>query len=155
MQSVRIQRRSRTKLVGAVLGVLLASIAVVLGSVPANATDARCTSDQLQIDCGVIYNTSGVNIRIATNFSPTYSSYVGTVSGVTATLGGNQNSNIFKDSSGRFYDWDAVYVPPTSCLTMNVGPGFGGTVDFRNTRSDGVWYKVNNLGANVRGLRSC
>ncbi|MFN3948469.1 hypothetical protein [Microbacterium sp.] len=74
---------------------------------------------------------------------------------MTATLGGTQNSNVFKDSSGRYYDWDAVYIPPKSCLFMKVGPGFGSDVGYNNTRTYGVWYKVNNLGAQVRGLRSC
>ncbi|MBD8477012.1 hypothetical protein [Microbacterium sp. CFBP 8794] len=98
---------------------------------------------------------SGNDVRIATNFHPTYSDVVGTTSGVTATLPGNRVSDISKDSNGRFYDWDAVYVPPRSCLYMKVGPGFGGTVDYRNTRSYGVWYKINNVGANIRALRSC
>lgn len=133
-----------------------AALSCVIGfanAAPAEAGDARCAT--ASIDCGVIYNTSDVNIRIATNFSPTYSANVGTVSGVTATLGSQQNSNRFKDSSGRFYDWDAVYVPPKSCISLKVGPGLGTDDHYRNTRNHGVWYKVNNLGANVRGLRSC
>ncbi|MFZ8756281.1 hypothetical protein ACO03V_02545 [Microbacterium sp. HMH0099] len=135
------------------IAALLAFTAGFANATPAEAGDARCAT--ASIDCGVIYNTSDVNIRIATNFSPTYSDNVGTVSGVTATLGSQQNSNRFKDSSGRFYDWDAVYVPPKSCIFTKVGPGLGTHDYYRNPRDYGVWYKVNNLGANVRGLRSC
>ena len=149
-----IARRRRGRLVATVVALIVAASVGVLGAAPAEATDARCTQSNA-IDCGVIYNTSGVDVRIATNFHPTYSADVGTISGVTATLPGNRNSNIFKDSNGRFYDWDAVYVPPKSCLYMKVGPGLGTTLDYRNTRTYGVWYKVNNLGANVRALRSC
>ena len=126
--------RSRGRVMAAVIALTLACAVGVLGSAPANATDARCTASN-RIDCGTIYNTSGYDVRIATNFHPTYSDVVGTTSGVTATLPGNRASDIFKDSNGRFYDWDAVYVPPRSCLYMKVGPGFGGTVDYRNTRS--------------------
>jgi hypothetical protein len=155
VETTRPRRSIKGQLIVAASSTVLVGTMALLGAAPAKATDFRCTQSQLQINCGVIYNTSGASIRIATNFSPTYGSDVGTVSGFTATLGGTQNSNSFKDGSGRFYDWDAVYVPPRHCLTMNVGPGLASTVQYRNTRTTGVWYKVNNVGANVRGLRSC
>lgn len=146
--------RSRGRVMGAAIVLTLAASVGLLGAAPANATDARCTTSN-RIDCGTVYNTSGSAVRIATNFHPTYSEVVGTISGVTATLPGNRVSDIFKDSNGRLYDWDAVYVPPKACLYMRVGPGLASTVDYRNTRSFGVWYKINNLGASIRALRSC
>ncbi|WP_153003332.1 hypothetical protein [Microbacterium testaceum] len=152
--SISNVRLSRGRVMAAIVTLTLAVSAGVIGATPADASDARCTTNN-RIDCGMVYNTSGSAVRIATNFSPTYGDVVGTVSGVTATLPGNRSSDIFKDSNGRLYDWDAVYVPPKSCLYMMAGPGFGSTVDYRNTRSHGVWYKINNLGANVRALRSC
>lgn len=142
-------------MVATIFAVLLSFTATALGAAPANASDTRCTANQVGINCGIIYNTSSVSIRIGTNFSPTISSGVGTVTGVTATLSAYKNSNIFKDSSGRFYDWDAVYVGPKSCLFIKVGAGLGNSTSYRNTSSAGVWFKVNNLGGNVTGLRAC
>lgn len=151
----QVRRTPRKKMVAATLAVLLSFAAVGLGAAPANASDTRCAANQVGINCGIIYNTSSVNIRIGTNFSPTISSGVGTVTGVTATLNAYRNSNVFKDSSGRFYDWDAVYVGPKSCLFIKVGPGLGSSTSYRNTGTAGVWFKVNNLGGNVTGLRAC
>lgn len=151
----RTPRRSANKLVAAVCAAVIGIAAGVLGAAPANATDSRCTIAEVGVNCGMIFNTSNYSIRIATNFSPTYSSTVGTASGATATLYSGQNSNILKDSSGRYYDWDAVYVGAKSCLSMNVGAGMGDPVYYNNTRTFGVWYKVNNFGANVRNLKPC
>ncbi|WP_146114362.1 MULTISPECIES: hypothetical protein [Microbacterium] len=148
-----VQRGPVKKLLTAVCAVLVACTIAALGSAPAEATDNRCTANQVGVLCGIFYNTSGVSIRIGTNFSGTTN--VGTVTGVTATLDSYKNSNIFKDSSGRFYDWDAVYVGPKSCLAMKVGAGLGTPTSYRNTGTTGVWYKVNNLGANVTMLRPC
>ena len=150
-----VTQRALKRIIATGFGVVAACTPAGLVSAPARAADARCQAYQVGVDCGSIYNTSGVSIRIATNFSATYSADVGTASGVTATLYAGQNSNIFKDSSGRFYDWDAVYVGSRSCLSMNVGPGMSSPVYYNNTRTFGVWYKVNNFGANVRNLRAC
>ncbi|TQJ30831.1 hypothetical protein [Microbacterium sp. SLBN-146] len=144
-------RRSGRQPVLVVATITLASALVGVGA-PAYAGDARCTTNTKTDACGSIWaNMASSSFLIRTNFSPSPGQTVlGTASGVQQSIKNGTSSNQFKDSSGRYYDWDAVFVPYGKCIAIFGGASGSVQSKYYNSKySSGVWYKIDNFGASI------